>query len=120
MTAAEGFHHVRHTLDDTGRPTFEYGMDGHALTDKLSPTPGGLLRELTHTSGGNASLFTKLAVARQIVETAPGTYELRGPGLKLSIQSYDGNQLVLQHKPGADLLLAELPAKGHLTYLMEW
>lgn len=120
MAAAEDFHHYRHSLDEAGRPTFEYGMNGHSLTDKLTPTPGGLLRELTHNVGGNGTLFTKLAAARQIVETAPGTYELRGPGLKLAVKSYDGDQLILQHKPGKDLLLAELPAKGHLTYSMEW
>jgi hypothetical protein len=120
MPEDNDFSHVRHTLDEAGRPTFEYNMGPHSLSDKLTPTATGLIRELTHNVGGNSSIFTKVASARQIVETAPGEYQLRGPGLKLTIQSYDGNRLVLQHANGNDRLLAEIPAKGHLTYLMEW
>ncbi|MFK8161587.1 MAG: PA14 domain-containing protein [Lewinella sp.] len=120
MPEKDDFNHVRHTLDEAGRPTFEYSMGPHSLSDRLIPTGESLVRELTHTTGGNGTIFTKVASARQIVETAPGEYQLRGPGLKLTIQSYDGNRLVLQHSEGNDRLLAELPAKGHLTYLIEW
>jgi hypothetical protein len=120
MPENDDFSHVRHTLDEAGRPTFEYALGAHSLSDKLTPTGTGLVRELTHTVGGNGTIFAKVASARQIVETAPGAYELRGPGLKLTIQSYDGNRLILQHANGNDRLIAELPAKGHLTYLMEW
>jgi hypothetical protein len=120
MPENNNFSHVRHTLDEAGRPTFEYLMGAHSLSDKLTPTDSGLIRELTHATGGNGTIYTKVASARQIVETAPGEYQLRGPGLKLTIQSYDGNRLVLQHANGNDRLLAELPAKGHLNYLIEW
>jgi hypothetical protein len=120
MPENDDFVHVRHTLDEAGRPTFEYSMGEHSLSDKLTPTGTGLARELTHDIGGNATIFTKVASARKIVETAPGEYQLRGPGMKLTIQSYDGYRLVLQHAKGNDRLLAELPAKGHLTYLIEW
>lgn len=117
----EDFQHVRHTLDAAGRPTFEYVMKGgHALSDKLTPANDGLLRELTHTAGGNKTIYTQLAAAREITEVAPGEYELRGPGLKLKIESYDGDRLVLQRTNGKDRLLAELPAKGHITYRLDW
>ncbi|WP_026231755.1 PA14 domain-containing protein [Neolewinella persica] len=120
LAASDDFSHSQHSLDEAGRPTFIYTMGQHSLGDKLTPTETGLIRELTHNVGGNGTIFTKVASARQIEETAPGEYQLRGPGLKLTIQSYDGNRLVLQHANGNDRLLAELPAKGHLTYLMEW
>lgn len=115
------FKHVRHTLDDQGRPTFEYAIkDGHYVSDKLTPDNGGLVRELVHSAGGNATLFTQLAVARKITEVAPGEYALRGPGMKLKIDSYDGNRLVLQRASGKDRLLAQIPAKGHITYRLDW
>lgn len=119
-TAEAGFRHHEHHLDEAGRPTFIYGMGQHSFSDKFTPTETGLLRELTHTVGGNGTIFTKVASAREIVETSPGEYQLRGPGMKLSIQSYDGNRLILQHSDGNDRLIARLPAKGHLTYLLEW
>lgn len=120
------FQHSEHQLDEAGRPTFIYTMTntntsmGHSMTDKLIPDNGGLIRELTHSVGGNGTIFTQLAAARQITETAPGEYELRGPGLTLKIQSYDGDRLVLQHRGNGDRLVAEIPAKGHITYRMDW
>ncbi|TXF91781.1 hypothetical protein FUA23_00935 [Neolewinella aurantiaca] len=115
------FRHARHTLDAAGRPTFEYTMKGgHSMTDKLTPTDKGLLRELTHSAGGSTTIYTQIAAGREITEVAPGEYTMLGPGLKLKIESYDGTRLVLQHAEGKDRLLAELPAKGHLTYLIEW
>jgi len=115
------FQHVRHTLDDKGRPTFEYEVKGgHSVADKLSPDNGGLLRELVHSAGGNTAIYTQLATAKEITEVAPGEYALRGPGLNLKIESYDGDRLVLQRASGKDRLLAELPAKGHITYRLDW
>jgi len=115
------FQHIRHTLDEAGRPTFEYEMKGgHSLSDKLTPENGSLLRELTHTAGGNSTVYTQLATAKEITEVAPGEYALRGPGLNLKIESYDGDRLVLQRANGKDRLLAELPAKGHITYRLNW
>lgn len=116
-----GFHHVRHSLDGTNRPTFLYRMrGGHSLTDKLVPVNGGLVRELTHNTRESAIIYTQIATARQITETAPGEYELRGPGLKVKIERYDGDRLVLQRSGGKDRLVAELPAKGGITYRIDW
>ena len=121
IAADAGFRHVRHTLDEAGRPTFEYTMKGgHSLSDKLTPENGSLLRELTHTAGGNTGVYTLVAAAREIAEVAPGEYALRGPGMGLKIESYDGSRLVLQRSGGKDRLLAEIPAKGHLTYRLNW
>lgn len=120
------FQHSEHQLDEAGRPTFIYTMTntntamGHSMTDKLIPDNGGLIRELTHSVGGNGTIFTQLAAARKITEIAPGEYELRGPGMTLKIQSYDGDRLVLQHSGNGDRLVAEIPAKGHITYRMDW
>jgi hypothetical protein len=116
-----GFHHVRHSLDEANRPTFEYEMKGgHSLTDKLTPVNGGLVRELVHGAGDATTIYTQIAAARQITETAPGEYELRGPGVKIKIESYDGDRLVLQRSEGINRLIAELPTKGHITYRIDW
>jgi hypothetical protein len=93
---------------------------GHSLTDKLTPVNGGLVRELVHGAGDATTIYTQIAAARQITETAPGEYELRGPGVKIKIESYDGDRLVLQRSEGINRLIAELPTKGHITYRIDW
>jgi hypothetical protein len=117
----DDFAHVAYELDDAGRPTFIYNAgQGHSLSDKTIPDGHGLLREINHNAGGNNEYFTQLAAARQITETAPGEFSLRGPGLKIKIESYDGSGLTLQRSNGIDRLIAQLPAKGHIRYRMDW
>jgi len=116
----DDFAHRAHELDEAGRPTFLYSFGPGEVSDKIVPDGNGLLRELSFNAGGNPEAFTQVAAARSITETAPGQYELRGPGLKISIESYDGEGLTLQRGGGVDRLIAQIPAKGHLRYRIDW
>lgn len=116
----DDFAHRAHELDEAGRPTFLYSFGPGEVSDKIIPEGTGLLRELTFTAGGNPEAFTQIAAARAITETAPGQYELRGPGLQITIESYDGEGLSLQRGGGMDRLIAQIPAKGHIRYRIDW
>lgn len=116
----DNFQHLAYELGEDGRPTFIYDADGHSISDRIIPEGDGLLREITHSVGGNGVYYAQLAAARSIRETAPGEYVLRSPGLTLSIDSYDGAGLTLQRSGGLDRLIAELPAKGFVRYRMDW
>lgn len=116
----DDFAHRVHELDEAGRPTFLYSFGPGEVSDKIVPEGTGLLRELTFTAGGNPEAFTQIAAARTITETAAGQYELRGPGLKITIESYDGEGLSLQRGAGMDRLIAQIPAKGHIRYRIDW
>lgn len=112
--------HDAYVLDEAGRPTFNYLGYDHSFSDQIIPDGKGLLRHISHTAGGNSEYFTQLVAAKSITETAPGEYFLRGPGLRLTITSYDGNQITLQRSGGLERLIAQLPAKGHVEYRMDW
>ncbi len=116
----DAFRHVAHELDDAGRPTFYYEDDQRSISDHIVPNEGGLFREITHTVGGNGSYFVQLAVASEITEVAPGAFVLRGPGHQITIESYDGSGLTLQKDGNRQRLIAELPAKGHIRYQIDW
>lgn len=116
----EGFRHVAYELDDDGRPAFIYNVDGHSITDQIIPDGTGIMREITHNTGGNAVYYVQLAAARSITETAPGEFVLRGPGLKLRIDGYDGYGLTIQRSGGLERLIAEMAGKGFIRYRMDW
>ena len=110
--------HRRYELDERERPTFYYELDGHPVSDRLSPGPDGLTRTLSN-DGGDA-LYTQLASATTITETGPGEFELKGPGAKLSILNNDGNALVLQRGAGRARLLSRVAPGSSVTYVLNW
>lgn len=116
----DDFHHVAHELDESGRPTFFYNDDKRSISDHIIPKEGGLFREITHTVGGSESYYVQLAAANEITEIAPGEFELRSPGHRIKIESYDGSGLTLQKDGNLQRLIAELPAKGHVRYQIDW
>jgi hypothetical protein len=116
----DDFHHVAHELDGAGRPTFIYGDGQRSISDHIIPNGDGLLREVTHSVGGNGSYCVQLAAASEITEIAPGEFELRSPGYRIKIESYDGSGLTLQKDGNLQRLIAELPAKGHVRYQIDW
>lgn len=116
----DNFNHVAHELDEAGRPTFIYGDGQRSITDHITPNQGGLFREITHTVGGNGTYFVQLAAASEITEVAPGEFDLRSPGHRIKIESYDGSGLTLQKDGNLQRLIAELPAKGHVRYQIDW
>ncbi|MEO0733082.1 MAG: PA14 domain-containing protein [Bacteroidota bacterium] len=113
----DDFLHRSHQLDADGRPTFHYEFSDRAVTDKIVPAGKGLLRELTNAG---ASAYTQLAAGTEITELAPGEFALRGPGAKLTIESYDGSGLTIQRGNGMARLLAEVPNNGHVRYRIDW
>ena len=115
----DDFQHSAYELDDAGRPTFYYETGSASVSDRLTPDGDGLLRELTYSAGGGDS-YTLVASAAKITETSPGEYELRGPGMTISITSYDGDGLYLQRGGGVERLIAHMEPAGHLRYRMDW
>ena len=115
----DDFQHRAYDLDAAGRPTFEYQLAGATVTDYLAPDGAGLLRELTYTGGGGAH-YAIVAGGKEITETSPGNYQLRSPGLNLSIESYDGEGLYLQSGGDAQRLIAHMGPGNRLRYRMDW
>ena len=116
---ADEFRHVEYQLDERGRPTFYYDTGSASLSDQLVPDGDGLLRELTYSAGGGEG-YTLVASAAKIKELAPGEYELRGPGVNVKIESYDGDGLFLQRGGGVERLIAHMEPAGHLRYRLDW
>ena len=116
--ADDDFRHRAYELDGAGRPTFRYAAGGGALTDHLVPDADGLLRQLTNT--GDTELNVQLAAARRLTETAPGEFELRGPGVSLRVTDFAMEGLTLQRSGGAERLVATLPPGGHVQYRLAW
>ena len=115
----DDFRHIAYELDDQGRPTFYYDTGEASVSDQLIPDGDGLLRELTYSAGGGDG-YTLVASAAKITELAPGEYELRGPGMTLKINSYDGEGLFLQRGGGVERLIAHMEPAGHLRYRLDW
>ncbi len=113
------FHHLRYELDGGGRPTYFYEYDRNTVSDRFDPGPDGLTRTLTNRDGPEA-LFTQLASARSITQTAPGAFELRGPGATLSIIDNTGNELILQRGEGRSRLLSRLAPGSSVSYTLNW
>lgn len=112
------FEHKRYELDEQGRPTFYFTVEGNEVSDRIEPAGRGLRRTLSNTS--DASLLTAVAAARRIEETAPGTFELSGPGANLEITELAAGGLRLLEGEGGQRLVAELPAGERLTYTLNW
>ena len=112
-------HHLRYELDAAGRPTFTFDLNGGTLTDHIEPGGSGLQRTL-HNASDAGPVYTQLATARSIRETAPGSFELRGPGATLEITDLAAGGLRLLRGEGSDRLVAELPAGEHITYRLDW
>ena len=120
--AGEVDHDVRHDryeLDEAGRPTFHYRVGSRKVSDKITPTDGGLERELRYTEGTDG-LYTVLASARRITETGPGEFELRGPGAKLTVLENEGNTLHLQRSGNGERLLSRVEPGGRVRALLAW
>lgn len=115
----DNFVHRVYELDELGRPTFFYRFDLAEVSDKIVPDNDGLIRELRHTGSG-IDRYTQLAVADKITETSPGNFELRGPGMKISVESYDGEGLFKQISGGRERLIAQMAVNGHLRYRLDW
>ncbi|WP_173021391.1 PA14 domain-containing protein [Lewinella sp. W8] len=113
------FHHQRHELNDGGRPTFFYELAGHELKDRITPTSGGLDRQLEHLSG-DRDIYTQIAFARSITETSPGNFSLRGPGATISILENLEGELILQRGSAGDRLLSKMGPGGSLQYSIQW
>ena len=112
--------HRRYELDADGRPTFFYTYEGAGeLADRFVPTATGLNRTLTNRTEGE-SLYTTLAAAATIRETAPGVFETVDPGLNIAVQELGSGGLRLLRGEGRQRLVAELPAGEHLTYTLDW
>ncbi|CAH1000385.1 hypothetical protein LEM8419_01538 [Neolewinella maritima] len=112
-------HHLRYELDAAGRPTFLFDLAGTTVSDQILPTGEGVQRTLANTDGTTA-VYTQLASARRIQETAPGSFELRGPGATIDIDAYGAGGLHLLRGERTDRLVAELPAGEQITYRIEW
>ncbi|MBB4077867.1 hypothetical protein GGR28_000468 [Lewinella aquimaris] len=107
--------HLRYDLDESGRPTFHYDLEGSAVSDRIVPDATGLTRTLTNTGEGT-SLLTQLASGRDIRETGPGTFEVQGPGVSLEVTELAAGGLRIYRGEGVSRLVAELPAGEQLTY----
>ncbi len=112
-------HHLRHELDDAGRPTFFYALDGEEVSDRIVPENDGLSRTLTNLTGGE-TLLTQVIAARSIRETAPGTFELQGPGATVQITDLAAGGLRLLQSAGSARLVAEIPPGEHVTYHIDF
>ena len=110
--------HQRYELDEQGRPTFHFEVDGTKVSDKLVPADDGITRTVTNT--GAATVYSQVAAGRRIVETAPGAFELRGPGATVEIWELATGGLRILRGAGTERLVAELPAGEHLTYHINW
>ena len=110
--------HLRYELDDSGRPTYFFDLDGSTVTDQIVPEGQGLVRTLTNTGGGE--VYTQLASARSIRETAPGSFELRGPGVTVSVEELAAGGLRILEGQGTSRLVAALPAGEHIAYRIDW
>ena len=111
--------HLRYELDEAGRPTYFFDLDGSTVTDRIIPQGGGLVRTLSNT-GGDGSVYTQLASARSIRETAPGNFELQGPGLTISVEELAAGGLRILEGERTNRLVAELPAGEHISYRIDW
>ena len=112
--------HRRYELDADGRPTFYYTYGGSGeVADRFVPTATGLNRTLTNSTDGE-SLYTNLASAATIRETAPGVFETVDPGLNIRVEELGSGGLRLLRGEGRQRLVAELPPGEHLTYSLDW
>lgn len=114
----DDFRHLHHELDEQGRPTFFYALNGKQVSDQIKPTEHGINRKLHNYA--DEALYTQLAAATHIAEISPGIYELRKPGLLLRIMHNEGGKLVLQRGGGVDRLLAKVSPAEHVIYQLEW
>ena len=65
-------------------------------------------------------MLTQVIAARSIRETAPGTFELQGPGVSVQVTDLAAGGLRLLHSAGSSRLVAELPPGEHLTYHIDF
>ena len=124
LRALDQLRHRRYELDAKGRPTFHYELNGNELTDAIEPTAEGIRRRLVHT-GGSDEVYVLLASGREISELVPGTFELRGPGVKLVVENADGSPatsagLVRQSAAGHQRLLMALEPGASVQYALQW
>ena len=112
------FRHIRHELDAAGRPTFTYRFGARELTDQLIPEQEALTRTLTNK--GTSQVYSLLGSAVHITELSPGEFELRSPGIYVSILNNEGGELILQKGEGLDRLIAAIPAEGQIVYQLKW
>ncbi|MEL6273676.1 MAG: PA14 domain-containing protein, partial [Bacteroidota bacterium] len=118
LSTGPSFRHLRHELDAAGRPTFTYQFGQGQVADQLIPENGGLTRTLTNK--GTSQVHTLLGSAESIVELSPGEFELRSPGIFISILNNEGGTLILQKGNRLDRLIATVPANGNIIYQMQW
>ena len=114
-----GVRHDRYELDAAGRPTFYFAGDDGEYGDRIVPTAEGLDRTVSN-AGGSEAVYVELASARRIDETAPGSFDLRGPGASVMVTELAAGGLHLLHGQNFDRLVAELPAGERVTYSLNW
>ena len=123
------YEYVGYRLDEAGRPTFRYRLDGLEIEDRLRPADGGraLARELTLAASGSAPeagrYFVHLAEADRIERQEDGSYRIGDNQYYLEVEEAGGEQPVLREQGGMQTLLLPVrlqDGQTTLNYTILW
>jgi hypothetical protein len=107
-----------YSLDVNDKPTFKYTTYGVAVSDAITPIPGGqgISREVT-IQKAVPGLYFRLAEAAAITEVANGMYLVDDHAYYLRIEDAAGQKPVLRNSNGRQELLIPLVSKVKYSIL---
>ena len=117
------YEYVGYRLDEAGRPTFRYRLEGVKIEDRLRPIDQGraLARELTLATDASAPeagrYFVHLAEADRIEPQEDGSYRIGDNQYYLDVRETGGEQPVIQEEGGRQALLLPVRLQEGTTTL---
>ena len=118
-----GYRFLGYTLNESRRPIFEYSLIGdNVVVDDCQPIAGkrpGMLRKISLPSG-NAGLWFRAAVAKQIKPLADDWYEIDGL-YRMRVTCGESRPVVRSGSQGQELIISTTATKGvTLTQEFAW
>jgi hypothetical protein len=124
LTDASGYRLVGYSVDDAGRPTFEYRLGEAEIADRLTPATGGpyLHRELrVKAPAGAAPLYVRAASGSEIRPLPDGSYAV--DDFRYYVRPADGASPLVRPDAGGQELLLPVPAgsgEATIAYDIIW
>ncbi|NLR59053.1 DUF1080 domain-containing protein [Chitinophaga polysaccharea] len=113
-TTGTGYRPSGYTLDETGKPTFQYQVYGTAVTDDISVLPEnqGIHRTVTVAQPA-AELYLRIAVADSIEQVAPGMYLIGDKSYYVKMDDTKANAIIRNQNGRAELIVPVQAKTGY-------